>query len=186
MKKNFVLFAAFTLVLSSCMKEMSESIHEESAGLNGGFERIKNDLPLNWLLYTQKTTGSGNFNILIDSSAAIEGTRCLHFAVKNCSNKGGRFSPGISTEIKAKTGSKYMVSCKIKNQGSAFCIRVAGVSAFESSAGPELRSTESIPEWREIILEYTLAKEMEKLRLEVNVLGPGDFWIDDIKIDRIN
>ncbi len=186
MKKIFVLFASFFLMLSSCMKEMSESIHDESAGLNGGFEKIKNNLPLNWLVYTQNTTGSGNFNILIDSTSAAEGKHCLHFAIKDCSNKGGRFSPGISTEIKAKTGNTYRITCKIKNRDSAFCLRVSGVNAFESSSGPELRSAESIPGWREIQLEYTLAKNMEKLRLEVNVLSAGDFWMDEVSIEEIN
>ncbi|MBL7902012.1 MAG: hypothetical protein JNK73_08460 [Bacteroidia bacterium] len=185
MKNKLLLFASSLLLLVSCMKEMSESISDESAGLNGGFEKTKNNLPLNWLVYTQKTTGYGDFSILIDSIKAAEGKRCLHFAVKDCSNTGGRFSPGISTEIKAQAGNTFKITCKIKNTGSAFCIRLSGVNAFEASAGPELRSSESIPEWREIELKYTLAKEMEKLRLEVNVLSAGDFWIDDLKVEKV-
>jgi hypothetical protein len=182
MKNKLLLFASSLMLLVSCMKEMSESIRDESAGLNGGFEKTKNNLPLNWLVYTQNTTGDGDFTILIDSVKAAEGKRCLHFAVIDCSNKGGRFSPGISTEIKAQAGNTYKITCKIKNQGAAFCIRLSGVNAFESSTGPELRSAETIPEWRDIELEYTPAKNMEKLRLEVNVLGAGDFWIDGIQI----
>lgn len=172
------------LLMNACMKEFSESVSDEKAGLNGGFEISKKGMPVNWLIYTQKTTGLGNFNILLDSSAAIEGKRCLHFSVKECSNKGGRFSPGISTEVKANTGSTYRITCKIKNQGSNFCIQVSGVNAFESSAGPELSSAESIPEWREIELKYTLAKNMEKLRLEINVLSAGDFYIDALEIEK--
>lgn len=184
MKNKLLLFGLCLMTLVSCMKEMSESIRDESAGLNGGFEKTKNNLPFNWLVYTQNTSGSGDFSILIDSINAIEGKRCLHFSVKECSNKGGRFSPGISTEVKANTGSTYRITCKIKNQGSNFCIQVSGVNAFESSAGPELSSAESIPEWREIELKYTLAKNMEKLRLEINVLSAGDFYIDALEIEK--
>jgi hypothetical protein len=186
MKNKLLLFASSIMLLVSCMKEMSESIRDESAGLNGGFEKTKNNLPLNWLVYTQNTTGLGNFNILIDSISAAEGKRCLHLAVKDCSNTGGRFSPGISTEIKAKTGSTYKITCKIKNRGTSFCFRLSGVNAFEASAGPELRSSESFSEWREIELKYTLAENMEKLRLEINVLSAGDFWIDDVKINCLD
>ncbi len=186
MKNKLLLFGLCLMTLVSCMKEMSESIRDESAGLNGGFEKTKNNLPLNWLVYTQNTAGYGDFSILIDSINAIEGKQCLHFAVKDCSKEGGRFSPGISTEIKAQAGNTYKISCKIKNRGSAFCIRLSGVNAFEASPGPELCSSESIPEWREIELEYTLTENMEKLRLEVSVLSPGDFWIDHVKIHTLH
>lgn len=186
MKKKIVFLASLVVLLFSCMKEMSESVRDESAGLNGGFEKTKNNLPLNWLVYTQNTTGHGDFSILIDSINAAEGKRCLHFAVKDCSDKGGRFSPGISTEIKAQAGNTYKITCKIKNRDAAFCIRLSGVNAFEASVGPELRSSASIPEWRDIELKYTLAKDMEKLRLEVNVLSAGDFWIDDVKMWPLN
>lgn len=180
---SFLLMACISLCASSCMKEMSESVSDEKVGLNGGFEQVKQNMPVNWLLYTQKTCGKGDFSITAENQNAAEGQRCLHMSVKSCSDEGGRFSPGISSEIKAEAGRSYRLSCKVRNSDCRFRIRLSGVSAFESAPGPELQSAESIQYWRELQLEYTMPEEMDRLRIEVNVLSPGEFWIDDIKLN---
>lgn len=174
--------ALLTLTTSACMKEFSETVQDEKAGLNGSFEIGKNGKPVNWLLYTQKTTGSGNFSLMLDQNISKDGKQSLRFDVSECSAEGGWKSPGLSQELKAEPSADYVLRCWVKNQGSEFSIRFNGVSAFEKSDGPELRSAESHQDWQKIELHYKMPENMERLRMELNLLKPGTFWIDGIEI----
>jgi hypothetical protein len=89
---------------------MSESLIDECLGLNGSFEKAKNNLPTNWLVYTQNTTGEGDFNISFDTNDAKDGTQSLKLDVKKCSDKGGWYSPGIAQEIPVKVNEEYKIS----------------------------------------------------------------------------
>ncbi|MEA1973046.1 MAG: hypothetical protein U9N34_07130 [Candidatus Cloacimonadota bacterium] len=53
---------------------MSEKETDISAGLNGGFEISKNVLPVNWLMYTNKTVSEADFTIELDEDVFIEGS----------------------------------------------------------------------------------------------------------------
>lgn len=183
--KTILFFSSLvTLTLIACMKEFSESVHDEKAGLNGSFEISKNQQPVNWLLYTQKTTGEGNFRLTLDKTFARSGQQSLRFDVLACSDEGGWKSPGISQEIPARAGEQYVLKAWIKNQGSEFVIRFNGVSAFEKSRGVELRSGENNSDWQNLELSVQVPENMDRLRVELNLLKPGTFWIDDIDIRK--
>ena len=83
---------------------MSETVVDKAAGMNGSFEVSKSGLPVNWLFYTKKTVPSGDFDILIDTKEFKDGKQSLKFAVRACSETGGRLSPGFCKEFKAKPG----------------------------------------------------------------------------------
>lgn len=182
----FAISILSTLFIVRCMPKMSESIEDHAIGLNGGFEHIKNTLPINWLVYSNKIINNSDFKIMYDTSDFKEGKQSLKFEVKNCSNKGGRFSPGIAQEIKVVPMNEYVISFWVKNNESNFLINISSVNATEKFDGPKLASSESTEGWQKHEYRYTIPKEMNHLRIEVSILEPGTFWIDDVKIEKLN
>lgn len=174
-------------MLTAC-KEMSEKETDKTAGINGGFEIIENNLPVNWLMYTPNTVPNSDFTITFDSTFYIEGKQSLRFDVKKCLTTGGWTSPGFSNEF-SETGSFtgegiYKLSFWVKNDGSKFLIEAGGVSAMEGDMNTLIESDEQIEEWK--FLQYEInVPEDRHLRMQLNILQPGTFWIDDIQIIKI-
>lgn len=189
MKHLNVIFLFATIIISvifcfSCLKPMSETITDQNAGINGSFELVKNNLPYNWLVYTPTTIPDSDFHINFDSSTYKDGKQSLQFNVRKCSDAGGRFSPGISQEIPVTEGEEYKISCWIKNTGCKFSFKISGVAAFNGIEGPLFESSNTIEDWQNIEFNYKIPNKMKRLRLEISVLSPGTFWIDDVKIEK--
>lgn len=54
--KNLVFYLILMLALLPIgCNQMSEIIRDDSAGMNGGFEKDESGLPVNWLVYSPKT-----------------------------------------------------------------------------------------------------------------------------------
>lgn len=172
------------VLLSSCVR-MSELVTDKSAGINGGFEKVKNNLPVNWLVYTQNTVQQADFDVVFDQVNPKEGNQSLHFVVRRCSNLGGWRSPGIAQEFPVKAGEEYQVSFWIKNKDSDFLIDLTAVDAFHKAQGPSLRSSETIGEWKQYSYSYKIPEKMKNLRMEVSILKPGEFWIDAVTIEKL-
>ena len=170
--------------LMSCSTQMSESKFIPSMGNNGNFEIVDDNLPVNWLVYTKNTVKTGDFTITFDKTDFKAGTQSLHFDVKSCSGEGGRFSPGISQEQAAKEGDVYRIKFWAKNNGSSFKFCVNGVSAFGRGEPIYVASNNTSAEWMEYTCTYTVPKGMDKLRLEFNVLQPGNVWIDEVLVEK--
>ena len=175
------------LVLTGCM-QMSEKETDESAGINGGFEVAKNSLPVNWLMYTPNTVPDGEFKIIIDKNVFKEGKQSLRFDVVNCSSTGGWHSPGFTNEFSDSGQFEgeviYKLSFWIKNNGTKFRVESGGVSPYKGEMKVLIESNEQIEDWK--YLEYEInVSEDRHLRMELNILEPGTFWIDDIQIDKI-
>lgn len=178
---NAVVAAVAGGVLLGCEK-LSESVIDESVGMNGGFEVTRDGLPVNWLVYTPATIPSGDYDLVIDTVEYKEGKQSLKFVVRDCAPTGGWHSPGFSKEYEATAGATYLVGLWVKNESSRFRAKVGGVSAFEGEYETIVQAGDSIPEWRHYEHLYTIPEEFDRLRLEVNVLSPGTFWVDDITI----
>jgi hypothetical protein len=101
----------------------------DSAGVNGGFEIVKPNLPVNWIRYTPETIPSGGYDIIIDTTKYKEGRKSLQFQVRECSYIGGWHSPVICNEYEVIPGKKYEVGFWVQNYGSAFVMRFGGISA---------------------------------------------------------
>jgi hypothetical protein len=172
-----------TVFLSGC-KQMSELIIDKSAGMNGSFEHTKSGLPVNWLLYTPKTVETGDFRISLDTTEFKDGKQSLKFSVSECSAVGGWLSPGFCNEYKAKPGETYKVSLWVKNVHSEFFIQIGGISAFKGQYKTVVKSRETIDTWRLFECKYTIPQKMNAIRFEMNILQPGVFWIDDVKIEK--
>ena len=167
---------------------MSEKETDNSAGLNGGFEIAKNGLPVNWLMYTENTVPEADFTIELDQDVFIEGKQSLKFDVKECSSTGGWHSPGFTNEFfdvgKFEGEVVYKLSFWVKNDGATFRVAAGGVAEKEGEMKTLIEGNDKIDEWK--LLEYEIAVPKDKrLRLELNILKPGTFWIDDVKIEKI-
>lgn len=172
------------LILSGCM-QMSEEEIDKSAGLNGGFEASKNGLPVNWLMYTPNTVKEGEFSIVLDKESFKEGKQSLRFDVEKCSSTGGWKSPGFTNEFfqigKYEGEGSYKIGFWIKNQGTKFQIEAGAVSAKKGEMSVLIQSAEEMPNWTYFEYTVNVAKE-NHLRLQLNILAPGTFWIDDLQI----
>ena len=159
---SFVCIAFMTQIGHA---QISETETDRNNDYNGGFEFSKNNKPVNWHLYTANTTKSGDFDIILDTKEYKAGTQSLHFNVRECSDKGGRFSPGFTQEIEVKPRDRYKISYWVKNSNTDFVIRISGVSAFKKDSGPINRLHETYSEWKKFEHEYTIANKMNRLRI---------------------
>lgn len=164
---------------------MSESLSDDAAGFNGGFEVARDGLPVNWIVYSPRTIPTGDYDLVVDQENFKEGRQSLRFVVRESSPDGGNRSPGISKEHPATPGHRYKVGFWVRNDGAEFRARVGSVTATEGVYDLIVQSKDTIPTWRYYEHELTLPSESDRIRFEVNVLGPGEFWIDDISISEV-
>ena len=181
------LFLVFAMLTVGCSK-MSEKVIRKTAGLNGSFEVSQNGLPVNWLMYTPNTVPDADFHIILDTEIFKEGKQSLKFDVKRCSSTGGWKSPGFTNdffEIGRYTGEgHYKLSFWVINAGTEFSITAGGVAAKVGNMTTLIKAHEQIDNWR--LLEYTIDIPNDRwLRMQLNILQPGTFWIDDIRIERV-
>ena len=180
------LLAILVTIVMGCFNKMSEEIQNKTAGMNGSFEVTESGLPVNWLIYSPKTVPTCRFELIIDTTEYKDGKQSLKFLVDECSPDGGFRSPGISQEYDAIPGESYKLSCWIKNDGCKFIIKIGGVSAFEGQTDTVIVSKESINTWKKLEYNYKMPSDFKRIRFDLNILQPGSFWIDDIKIELVN
>ena len=186
-KTQFLLLLNLTAFLGGCT-QFSEMVKDKSAGLNGGFEVSKYGLPVNWIMYTSKTVPDADFKIVFDKDIFKEGKQSLKLDVQKCSSTGGWKSPGFTNEFfeigKYKGEGPYNLSFWIKNNGTKFNISAGGVSTKEGDMKLLIEGNETLNDWK--LLEYEIDVPKDRwLRMQLNILQPGTFWIDDIKIEKI-
>lgn len=171
-------------LLCGC-NQMSESVLDESAGMNGGFEITRSGLPVNWVVYTPKVLPTGDYDLIIDTVEYRAGKQSLKFVVRQCSPDGGWHSPGFSSEYAATPGTIYTVGFWVKNDGAEFRAKIGGVTATQGRYDTIVRSTEAIGTWKHYEHDYTLPQGFDRVRFELNILRPGTFWIDEVTISGI-
>jgi len=66
-KVNLSLIIIPIIILTACGK-MSTMIKGDDNKMNGGFEIVKQNLPVNWTFYSPETVPSGDFKIIIDKA----------------------------------------------------------------------------------------------------------------------
>lgn len=186
-KSNYSLLLGLVLILSGC-NQVSEKETDITAGLNGGFEISKNGLPVNWLMYTNKTVPKADFTIELDQGVFMEGKQSLKFDVKKCSSTGGWYSPGFTNEFSESGPFEgdgfYKLSFWIKNHGTTFNISAGGVASMVGDMKILIESDQQIEEWKYLEYEISVPKDWH-LRMQLNILQPGIFWIDDVKVKKI-
>jgi len=163
---------------------MSRQIRDKTAGMNGSFEITKSGLPVNWLVYTPETVPKGDFDIIIDTTEYKDGNQSLKFLVRECSSVGGWWSPGFCNEYPANPGDIFRISFWIMNNGTEYYAKIGGITATSGNYDTIVRSNEYSDEWKSIEYYYTIPENMNAIRFEMNIIKPGSFWIDDIKIEK--
>jgi len=186
-KAKYTLILGLLLTISGCL-QMSECEIDKTAGLNGGFEIVNNNLPVNWLMYSSNTVPNSDFKIAFDKNIFKEGKQSLRFDVKNCSSTGGRLSPGFTNEfydIGVFEGeANYKLSFWIKNNGTKFRVEAGGVAPYKGDIKVLIESDEQIEDWK--YFEYKINVPIDRhLRIQLNVLTSGTLWIDDVQIVKI-
>jgi len=186
-KTKLLLLLCLTVFLGECI-ELNEVMADEKDDLNGGFEKSENGLPINWVMYTPNTVPDADFKIILDKNVFKEGKQSLKFDVKKTSSTGGWLSPGLTNEFieigKFMGEAKYKLSFWIKNNGAKFNISAGGVSAKQGDMSILIEGNETINDWKYLEYEIDVPADMW-LRIQLNILQPGVFWIDEIKIEKI-
>jgi hypothetical protein len=181
-------FLLSTLLIMTGCNQLSELESDPTVGLNGGFEVSKNGLPVNWLMYTPKTVPDADFKIELDQESFKEGLQSLKFKVDRCDSRGGWRSPGFTNEFfesgKYKGPAIYKLSFWIKNDRARFSIAAGGVSTKEGDMKNLIRESEQIDNWKFYEYEVEVPKE-RWLRVQLNILKAGTFWIDDVQIEKL-
>ena len=179
----------FAFALGACRTsfgaQRSESVVDELAGLNGGFEVVQSGLPVNWLVYTPKTIPTGDYSLVVDTTEFKDGKQSLKFDVRSCSPDGGWHSPGLSKEIDVTPGTTYRIGFWIKNDRAEFVVKVGGVSAKKGEYETIVKSRDTSATWRYYEHNYVIPRNANRLRFEMNVTQPGTFWIDAITMEPV-
>ena len=189
MKKNIkriIYLLTIVFFFCSCLKpSMVEK--DTSAGFNGSFEKIIHGLPANWYIYAafayQKT-----YLLSYDTVNPKEGKQSLKFEVLSVDTSNVYQSwrrPGIFETTEAQSGDQYMVSFWIKNKGCDFSIKV---TSFGLGVYPEniVKTNRDFTDWTYFDYQYTIPDSSRSIRLELNIQSPGTFWIDDVRLDKLN
>jgi len=186
-KAKYTLILGLLFTISGCL-QMSEWEIDKTAGLNGGFEIVNNNLPVNWFMYSPNTVPNSDFKIAFDKNIFKEGKQSLRFDVKNCSSTGGRLSPGFTNEfydIGVFEGeANYKFSFWIKNNGTKFRVEAGGVAPYKGDIKVLIESDEQIEDWKYFEYKINVPKDRH-LRIQLNVLASGTLWIDDVQIAKI-
>lgn len=182
LSQQITFFIYAVLLLGGC-QPMSEMKQNPTAGFNGGFEITESNLPVNWILYTEKTVGSGEFNISTDNKIVKSGSQSLNFDVRSCSDKGGRFSPGCAAELNVSPGRKYTLSFWLKNEGTTFTVSAGAIQPTSGLVKTVLKSSYEISEWKQFEYVIEVPADYNKIRFELSVLSAGKLWIDEVRIE---
>lgn len=184
---KMICCALISLIILQGCNPMSISVKGADCKMNGGFEIVKDGLPVNWHYYSTQAAASGDFEILCDKTIFKEGSKSLKFNVIKCDPIGGWHSPGFFEEFKVISGETYKVSFWVINQGCSFQVNLqTGMKGIPGISETVIRTKETYPEWK--YFEYTvqIPKTNDNIRFETNIFSPGTIWIDDIRIIGLN
>ena len=183
-KTGFALIIT-TLIFSGCLSQLMGE-KDSSAGFNGSFEKTLHHLPLNWDICAADSYKK-KFDFNFDSINFKDGKQSLKFTVNevDTTNQIITGKPGLFRIINVNGGEDYKVSCWIKNNGCKYRIYISSLGKEINTA--DLPQPEAISnEWVYCQYIYSVPVTYTNIRFVLNILSPGEFWIDDIKIDKIS
>lgn len=173
-------------LLTGCFKPVMVE-QDSSVGFNGSFEKTKHGLPLNWYIYSPSEYEK-SYKLVFDTTYVKEGKQSLKFEIQSVDSLKFRkelLSPGMFACVDSETGNKFKISFWIKNQGCKFNINV-GNQFFMVFAEDILNTDENFTDWTYFDYEYTIPESNPIICFGLYFLSPGTFWIDDVRIEKIN
>lgn len=183
-KENLSLIIIPIIILTACNK-MSTMIKGVDNKMNGGFEIVKQNLPVNWYFYSPETVPSGDFKIITDTMEFKEGKQSLKFLIHECDTLGGWHSPGFFQQFNAVGGERYKVSFWLKNQESSLKISTMSNEYLKPRLGERDTSISidfNIPDWKYYEYYFKIPTEVKMIFFEVNIYKTGSVWFDNIQI----
>lgn len=155
------------------------------AEANGSFEILKNGLPINWT-FNPASFKKEDLDLKLDTTNPKDGKQALEFDVYHCSDVGGVYSPGIFQVIRITPGHTYKTTFWIKNRGCKFLVRLSCNKGYElGHVSKVLETSDSMDTWTKFEFLSPTYKNEIGIRFELNILGPGTLWIDDIRIEEV-
>lgn len=173
--------ACALLLLAAC-SPLSEQARDPSVGRNGGFEFVRDGLPVNWLVCSPETISRGSYTLSFDSLDYKQGKQSLHFDVQECSGEPGWRSPGIAQQYPAPGGSTHRVRFWIKSEGCEWSVSAGGVSAKTGDMGLLASYDVDLEGWQYVEREVLVPVRSDSLRFELNIHSAGKLWIDDVRL----
>lgn len=184
---KMLFYSSISLIMLQGCNPMSIAIKGSDCKMNGSFEIIKKDLPVNWRYYAPETVPNSDFTIIGDSVIFKEGKRSLNFQINNCDPVGGWHSPGFFKEFKVVPGETYKVSFWSINKGCKFKAKVeTGMKGNPGISETIVQTNEIFSEWKYFEHNVQIPAANDNLRFEVNILSSGSIWFDGIKIEGTN
>jgi len=176
------LSVALFLILSGC-KPLSEGIKGDDNKMNGGFEIVKNNLPVNWYFMSPEIIQSGDFSIILDTTEFKEGKQSLKFIIRKSPTDSR--SPGFFKGFNAMGGETYKISFWLKNKGSSLTIETVSQEYLKNRLGK--RDTTifidfDVPDWKYYEYYFKIPPEVKNIYFDVKIYKPGSVWFDDIQI----
>jgi len=183
-KKYWHILIILFLFLSGCFLNTSISEKDPSVGLNGSFEKTKHHLPLNWNIHAAEDYQK-NYKLSFDTFFVKEGKQSLKFEILKV-NPSEQLSkkPGFSGYLEVKADEKYKVSFWVKNSGCNFKVTVFGLGS--RNIKPVISTNESYADWKYFEHIFAVPKQFSMVKFEVNIFSPGTFWIDDVRIEKMD
>jgi hypothetical protein len=89
----------------------------------------------------------------------------------------------LTNRIDVAEGDKFKVSFWIKNSGCKFVVKI-GVPGGEMNWKNIVDTKKDLPEWTFFEEDYTVPEHFPFFLFELNILSPGTFWIDDVRIEK--
>lgn len=182
--KHLIFLLSLFIVLVSGCNPYSTMIKGDNNKMNGSFEIVKENLPVNWYFYSPDKVPNCDFDIISENNEFKEGTKSLKFLVRKCESFGGWHSPGFFQDYNALNNEIYNISFWVINMGCEFKITLQ--SSEKGKGGPYetvLQTNDTIPDWKYFEFQFKTAPAIDMIRFEANILSPGTIWFDDIKIE---
>lgn len=183
LKQLIFLLSLLSLLVSGC-NPYTIMIKGDNNKMNGSFETVKENLPVNWYYYSPDKVPNSDFDIISDTIVFTEGKKSIQFFVRKCESAGGWHSPGFFQDFNALHNETYTVSFRVINKGCEFKITLQ--SSEEGKGGPYetvLQTKDTISEWKYFEFHFKTAPTIDMIRFEANILSPGIIWFDDVKIE---
>lgn len=184
--RSILLFPSFLIMTLSC-NPYSTQIEGDNNYINGSFEIVKNNLPVNWHFYSQGKVPNSDFEFFSDDKEYKDGNKSLKFIVRKCESIGGWHSPGFFQDFIAVRNETYKVSFWVINNGCEF--KIALQSSEKGKGGPYetvLQTKDTFREWKYFEFYFKTSPAIDMIRFEASILSPGIIWFDDIKIEGEN
>ena len=182
---NVIVAMACMALQSSGCQAPTEHRSDASAGLNGGFEVARDGMPVNWLLYLPAAREDAQSHMTLDTVVFKEGRQSLKFEVQSITDRRPGFTNEFSDIGRFRGPAQYRVTFWAMNDGTAFVMSSGPVSATTGDMRAVVESDLRLDEWTEFHFTVNVPKD-KWLRLQLLLLSPGSFWIDDVRIERVD